>query len=102
MYRGVTYRLYPRSQRKHDMLSRLARACRFVWNEAIAHHQQQLEIARLLAQFPATADAVPAPSTTFFSMGEWFTSLRSGKTRSSGGRQETWLQELPSSVDTSG
>ena len=98
MYRGVIYRLYPRSQRKHDMLSRLAGACRFVWNEAIAHNQQQLEIARLLAQFPATADAVPAPSTTFFSMGKWFTSLRSGKTRSSRGRQETWLQELPFAI----
>ncbi len=94
-YRGVTYRLYPRSQRKHDMLSRLAGACRFVWNEAIAYNQEQLEIHRLLAQFPATADAVPAPSTTFFSMGKWFTSLRSGKTHSSRGRQETWLQELP-------
>ncbi|MXX16726.1 MAG: transposase, partial [Gammaproteobacteria bacterium] len=98
MYRGVIYRLYPRSQRKHDMLSRLAGACRFVWNEAIAHNQQQLEIARLLAQFPATADAVPAPSTTFFSMGKWFTSLRSGKTRSSRGGQETWLQELPFAI----
>ncbi|MYG67212.1 MAG: helix-turn-helix domain-containing protein, partial [Gammaproteobacteria bacterium] len=98
MYRGVIYRLYPRSQRKHDMLSRLAGAYRFVWNEAIAHNQQQLEIARLLAQFPATADAVPAPSTTFFSMGKWFTSLRSGKTRSSRGGQETWLQELPFAI----
>ncbi len=94
-YRGVTYRLYPRSQRKHDMLSRLAGACRFVWNEAIAYNQEQLEIHRLLAQFPATDGLVPAPSTTFFSMGKWFTSLRSGRTHSSRGRQETWLQELP-------
>ena len=97
-YRGVTYRLYPRGQRKHDALSRLAGACRFVWNEAIAYNREQLEIHRLLAQFPATDGLVPPASTTFFSMGKWFVSLRSGRMRSSRGVQETWLQELPCAI----
>ena len=94
-HRAVVYRLHPGSREKHGRLSSLAGACRFVWNEALRKNEEDLEIHRLLEQFPATQGSAPKPSTSFFSTGKWFIRLRNGNTLSSRGRQETWLKDLP-------
>ncbi|MXW54529.1 MAG: transposase [Gammaproteobacteria bacterium] len=76
--RNVTYRLLPCTKAKAHALSRLAGACRFVWNATLDEQDRLLEIAR--------REGGEKPSTSFFSLGTRFKSLRD---------QTPWLRELP-------
>ena len=76
--RNISYRLLPCTVAKARALSRLAGACRFVWNEMLDQQEQIYWMARMNGAKP--------PSPTFFTLGKAFTQLR---------RVTPWLQDLP-------
>ena len=76
--RNISYRLLPCTVAKARDLSRLAGACRYVWNQTLGR-QEELYLA-------AKVNDTSAPSTSFFTLGVAFTQLR---------RTTLWLQGLP-------
>lgn len=77
-YRAITFRLYPGSKAKHDLLTRTAGACRWVWNVMLEENRRAYEEHVVTGCF--------APSVSFQSLFVEFTKLR---------RETPWLQELP-------
>lgn len=77
-YRAITFRLYPGSRAKHDLLTRIAGACRWVWNAMLEENRRAYE--------EHIVTGCPAPSTSFQSLGVEFTKLRN---------ETPWLQKLP-------
>lgn len=78
VHRNIRYRLIPGTHAKSAGLSRLAGACRYVWNAALEHNKTAMTDFK-----DGKGDK---PSTSFFTMGKWFTGLR---------RETDWLQALP-------
>lgn len=76
--RNVTYRLLPCTVAKAQALSRLAGACRYVWNEMLDLQEQSHEVCSM--------HETKTPLPTFFTLGKLFTELRD---------RTPWLQELP-------
>ena len=79
-YRSTTYRLLPRTRAKHSKLMQVTGACIWAWNRMLALNEQEYMFHERLPWL------VPAPSTSFFSLGKQFTLLREGT---------GWLRELP-------
>ena len=77
----MTYRLLPCTKAKAEGLSRIAGACRFVWNEILDQQEQLHASARMFG--------AKTPSPSFFTLGKAFTDLR---------RVTPWLQEFPYGV----
>ena len=77
-HRSITYRLLPVTRANAVQLSRLAGACRFVWNQVLADTEDLYRISKMVGAKP--------PSVSFFTLGTVFTQLR---------RATPWLQELP-------
>jgi len=77
-YAQIRYRLIPGTTTKAAALSRLAGACRYVWNHFLATNHDAMAAYK--------AGQGEKPSVTFFSLGKQFTELRS---------KTPWLQELP-------
>ena len=77
-HRSIVYRLIPGTRARAAALSRLAGACRYVWNEMLDQQEALYLEARSLGTKP--------PSPTFFTLGKAFTQLRA---------VTPWLQELP-------
>ena len=77
--RSVQYRLLPCTVAKAKALSRLAGACRWVWNEML---DQQNQIHELHRMYGVEGNQYPS----FFTLGKAFTQLR---------KTTPWLQELP-------
>ncbi len=78
-YRGIRYRLYPKTRQKAEMLHQCLGATRYVWNHFLAQNRQMMEAHR-------NDESVPRPKVSFFSLGKEFVQLR---------RQTDWLQKLP-------
>ncbi len=78
-YRGIRYRLYPKTRQKAEMLHQCLGATRFVWNHFLARNRQMMEAHR-------NDESLPRPKVSFFSLGKEFVQLR---------RQTDWLQKLP-------
>ena len=78
IHRNITYRLIPGMRSRAASLSRLAGACRYVWNEILDQQEALYLEARTLGAKP--------PSPTFFTLGKAFTVLR---------RNTPWLMDLP-------
>ena len=76
-HRCITYRLVPRTRAKARALSRLAGACRHVWNQMLADQQALYDIARMHGAKP--------PPVSFFTLGKAFRELH---------RATPWLGEL--------
>lgn len=95
-YRTVVFRLHPRSRRKHELLTQMAGACRYVWNWALAENERQYrEALQAEAHIPldwteaqvAELRALMKPvHPSFFSLGKEFTKLR---------RHTAWLADAP-------
>ena len=77
-HRNITYRLIPGTRGRASALSRLAGACRYVWNEML----DQQEALYLEAKTLGTK----APAPTFFTLSTAFKQLRDAT---------PWLQDLP-------
>jgi len=77
-YRSITFRLHPGSRTRHTLLTQTAGACRWIWNQSLAHNKAQY------AWFKE--GKAEKPSVSFQSMGVWFTRLR---------KETDWLQTLP-------
>ena len=78
-FRAVSFRLHPGSRDKHELLTRTAGACRFVWNHFLAKNRRKYALHR---KYP---NSRRRPSVSFQSLGVQFTALR---------RETPWLQEL--------
>ena len=78
-YRSITYSVYPGTREKHHKMTDIAGANRYVWNAGLNYIQTEYD------EYKKGNRAKP-PSTTYFSLGKWFTQLR---------HQTPWLMDLP-------
>jgi len=83
-FRGVTYRLYPGTRAKHEQLSRITGACRYVWNHFLAENKRKYRLSQNV--FVRGLPQYPKPSTSYQSLFVQFTELRN---------RTPWLQQLP-------
>ena len=67
-YRGIRYRLYPKTKQKAEMLHQCLGATRYVWNHFLARNRQIMEAHR-------NDESLPRPSVSFFSLGKEFVQL---------------------------
>ena len=81
VHRGITYRLVPGTKARAMPLVCLAGATRYVWNEMLAYQLQLYEVHLM--------HNAKSPSTSFFTLGKYFTALRA---------ENPWLQELSFAV----
>ena len=79
--RTVRFRVLPGNRAKARALNSLAGACRYVWNQTLADHDDLYRISRMVG--------APPPSVSFFTLGKGFTDLR---------RATPWLQDHSFSV----
>ena len=80
--RNIQYRLLPCTRAKAEALSRLAGACRWVWNEML---DQQNQIHELHHMYGVAGNHYPS----FFTLAVAFTQLR---------KNTSWLRELPFAI----
>ena len=81
--RAVRFRVLPGTRAKARCLSRIAGACRYVWNVTLDDQQILHDTARMFGG--------RAPLPTFFTLGKGFTQMRNSK-------GHEWLRELPFTV----
>ena len=74
--RTVRFRVLPGNRAKARALNSLAGACRYVWNQTLADHEDSYRIARMNGAKP--------PGVSFFTLSNGFTDLR---------RATPWLQD---------
>ena len=86
-FRGVTYRLYPGTKARHNLLSQTAGACRFVWNHFLAETKRKYCLSQNI--FVRGLPQYQKPSVSFQGLGVQFTQLRN---------RTPWLQALPFSA----
>lgn len=79
--RTVRFRVLPGNRAKARALNSLAGACRYVWNQTLADHDDLYRISRMVG--------APPPSVSFFTLGKGFTDLR---------RATPWLRDHSFSV----
>ena len=80
MNRAISYRLYPGTLRRAQLLAQIAGANRYVWNWAIGRNDDRMRAYR--------EGRGEKPAFSFFALGKEFTALRN-----SAGHE--WIRELP-------